>query len=190
MEINKLSGGLSGLLLCLLSSSAAAYDGILNFEGEAVQSTCVFEGISSDGASPSLNPVIKLPDISAEALAQGESVGKTVFYFHFRDCVYMPGHEDFSATFHTQNVSSDRALYMPDNTPDSAKNVGFEIIEGYRSKAPNSSNRGLDEGSKFPTEKGDMISGIFSVAYKKVAGNSVVVPGKMSATITYEMVYF
>ncbi|VUS96334.1 fimbrial protein [Klebsiella spallanzanii] len=190
MTTNKLYGGFSGLFLYLLSSSAIAYDGILNFEGEAVQSTCVFEGISSDGASPSLNPVIQLPEVSAEALAQGESVGKTVFYFHFRDCVYMPGHEDFSATFHTQNISSDRDLYMPDDTPDSAKNVGFQIIEGNHSKSPNSSSRGWYDESKFPTEKGDLISGVFSVAYKKVPGSGIVVPGKMSTTITYDMVYY
>jgi type 1 fimbria pilin len=96
--IKKVTGGLCA---CLFTSAAFAHDGVVNFEGEAVQSTCVFEGFSRDGATPSVNPVIALPDVTLAELEGGNIAGEISLWLHFRDCVYMAGHRDVSATFNT-----------------------------------------------------------------------------------------
>ncbi|MBA7847385.1 type 1 fimbrial protein [Klebsiella sp. RHBSTW-00484] len=184
----------SGLLACLISSSAIAWDGALNFEGEAVQSTCVFDGISVAGGTPSMNPVIQLPDVSAEVLADGEIAGETTLSLHFRDCVLMEGENTGYPTFHTDNVSSDGSLYMPTNTPDSAKNVGFQITNYSRDGAHSGIQRpnytGNSYAAWFAQTKGDLINDLYRVSYRKVPGSGAVVPGKMNASLTYNITYY
>lgn len=190
----KIAGGLSGALLYLISSSAIAYDGTLNFEGEAIQSTCVFEGISVAGGTPSLNPVIDLPAVSAESLASGDIMGETTLSLHFRDCVYMEGEMTGHPSFHTDNVSSDGTLYMPNQTADSAKNVGFQITnyseDGTRSGIQRPNYEGNSYAAWFPRVKGNIINNLYRVSYRKVPGSGAITPGNMSASVTYNIIYY
>lgn len=191
MTIKTLTAGAGLWLLC---SSVLAHDGILNFEGEAVQSTCVFEGFSRDGSSPSVNPVIALPNIAIDALDGDRVTGETPLWLHFRDCVYMAGHRDVSVTFYTDTKSEDGSLYMPTQTAETAKNVGFQITQdGYYQghiKKPGWSNRDFSAGATFPKEKGNLVSELYKVAYRKVPGSGAVVPGKMTAVVTYDIAYY
>lgn len=194
MMITKIAHGFSGAILCLISLSAIAYDGALNFEGEAIQSTCIFEGISVTGAPPSLNPTITLPDVSVESLAGGNIAGETTLALHFRDCVSMEGEMTGHPSFHTDNVSSDGTLYMPHNTAESAKNVGFQIInysrDGTQSGIQRPNYTGNSYAAWFPLIKGNIINTLYRVSYRKVPGSSVIIPGKMSATVTYNINYY
>ncbi|WP_058910583.1 fimbrial protein [Entomohabitans teleogrylli] len=190
---NKITSIFSLFFVYLISSFAIAYDGIVNFEGEAVQSTCMFEGISLAGGTPSINPTIQLPDISADALTGGQLAGDTALWLHFRDCIAMTGHQQVYATFYTDNISSDGNLYMPNDTPGSAKNVGLQITahntSGYSyAKIP---GRVQTTSAVFPQHKSDLlVTDLYSVAYKKVPGSGAVVPGKISATVTYSLTYY
>lgn len=187
---NNLLPLLLGGLLCM-PAFVVAHDGVINFTGRAVEATCTVLGVAKDGEAPEINATIKLPEVSVDELGEG-SAGTTSFVFHFRGCSSIAGHRSVGVMFSTTNTSADGGLYMPDRTPDSAENVGFKIYSyGTYVSKPNtlpSVMRAIPQVD-YPGVSGDFTSE-YSVVYQKVQSGVAVKPGKMSTTVTYQMIYY
>ncbi|HCB1499203.1 TPA: type 1 fimbrial protein [Klebsiella michiganensis] len=182
-----------GIGLLPLSTLASAHDGIITLNGRAVAGTCVFDGVSAQASdAPSSSATITLPAVSADSLENNESEGETRFYFHFRNCDALVGQSAFAASLFTDNVSEDRMLFLPDNTPDSAKNVGLKIQWGNTYSTPVHPNQipyGYANFAFLNANGGKIVSNQYRVAYKKIPGSGAVLPGKVNTTVTYEISY-
>lgn len=188
---NNLLSLLCGGLLCM-PVFVAAHDGVINFTGRAVEATCTVLGVAKDGETPEMNATIKLPEVSVDELDEGRA-GMTSFAFHFRGCSNVAGHNSVGVMFSTTNTSADGILYMPDDAPDSAENVGFKIFvyDTYVLK-PNSQPqimRGIPQVD-YPGVSGDFTSLQHTIVYQKDQSGMAVKPGKMSTTVTYQMIYY
>lgn len=182
-----------GMLLFFIVPFVAAHDGMVTLKGKAVAGTCIFDGVSAQaGDTPSGSTTISLPPVSADILASDERAGETRIYFHFRNCPALVGQSSFLVTFFTPNASTDGGLFLPDETPDSAKNVGLEIQWGNTQSFLVLPNRtpGSSANFAFLSTSGEhIVSDQYRVAYKKIPGSGMVMPGKVNTTVTYEVSY-
>ncbi|WP_434642559.1 fimbrial protein [Klebsiella sp. I138] len=123
----------------LMSSSALAADGTINFRGKLVANTC--DITINDQASPG---VVVLPTLAASTLATaGQTAGKTQFNIGLTNCEGMTSTSTAAAFFEngaTVNTTTFN-LINTDTSATGAENVQLQLLDATSDQAINIGNQ-------------------------------------------------
>ena len=165
------------LVLCTLAactaSTASATTGLIRFEGQVTNATCMVDG----GTSGLSSFTVELPAVSAAQLGPGQTAGRTRFPMQLRDCQDVLG--TLQAFFEAgPNVDPNTATLKPSNNGS----VHFALFDQDGTQIPVGSE--LQSGTAYAPND----TMYYEVAYQRI-GAAPVTAASFFGTVTYSMKY-
>lgn len=193
MELKKYL--LTGVATLILGSSMAnAADGTITFNGLVTASACTaITGVSANGAAPSTNATVTLPNVTASTLnsaALGSYAGQTAFNIQLTGCQAAGTLNSVRAGFSTANTPAGDNYVMGNTAPSGSADVAVAILTPGGVQIDLNGGTKLDPGAALPLSGGAAGPVVMNyMAAYKVLSNTITA-GPVTGVADYVISYY